>query len=131
MITLAEARAWIEAYGAAWMARDPAQIVELFTAEASYRERRFRRPIKSRQAIRDYWQVLVREQQRDVVFKAEQIMVDGDQAFVHWTSQFLWRPINGIMELDAVARVTFGDERNAAGLRPASAFEEWIENRDG
>ena len=129
-MTLEEAQAWMEAYGAAWIDRDPAQVAELFTADASYRERRFRRPIRTRQAIRDYWQVIVREQQRDVVFTAGQIMVDGDQALVQWTAHFHWRPINGLMELDAVARVTFAAETNAAGLHCASAFEEWIEARD-
>jgi uncharacterized protein (TIGR02246 family) len=130
VVTLDAARAWIDAYGAAWVARDPALIADLFTAEATYRERRFRRPIRTRQAIRDYWQVLVREQQRDVTFNAEQVMVAGDQAMVQWTAQFVWRPINGLMELDAVARISFADEVNAVGTRLASAFEEWIEVRD-
>jgi len=130
MIAEADARAWIEAYGDAWTTRDPDKIVKLFTADASYQERRFHAPLRGAGPIRNYWQMLVHDLQRDVAFDVEQIVVSGNQAFVHWTAHFTWRPINGIFELDTVSRVTFSDE-TLSGLRLVSSFEEWINSREG
>src|SRR4051794_39129895 len=104
MIAEADARAWIEAYGDAWITRDPDKVVRLFTPDASYRERPFHAPLRGSDSIRNYWQMLVHDLQRDVAFEIEQVVVSGDSAFVHWTAHFTWRPINGIFELDAVSR---------------------------
>src|SRR4051794_23128508 len=96
VITEADARAWTEAYGDAWVTRDPDKVVKLFTPDATYRERRFFAPLEGVEAIRNYWQMLVHDLQRDVGYDVEQIVVSGDQALVHWTAHFTWRPINGI-----------------------------------
>jgi len=130
MITEAEAIDWVAAYGDAWMTREPDRIVRLFTPDATYRERRFRAAIQGADAIRSYWQDLVHDLQRDVHFQPEQIVVAGNQAFVHWSSHFSWRPINGILELDAFSRVSFSAETRD-GVRLATTFEEWIESREG
>jgi hypothetical protein len=102
----------------------------LFTDAATYQERRFRAPIRGVDAIRAYWQDLVHDLQHEVHFEPGQIAIAGDQAFLHWTAHFVWRPINGILELDAIARITFSDETRD-GLRLVSAFEEWIDSREG
>jgi uncharacterized protein (TIGR02246 family) len=129
MISEDDARAWVAAYAEAWVNRDPDRVVELFTSDARYQERRFGNPLEGVEAIRTYWQTLVHELQREVAFELHQVAVTGDQAFLHWTAHFIWRPINGIVELDAVSRVTFAPEtRN--GLRLASGFEEWINSRE-
>jgi ketosteroid isomerase-like protein len=129
VITEAEARAWLAAYGQAWITRDPARIVELFTADALYRERRFRPPLYGTEAIRDYWRVLVYDLQRDIAFDVDEVIVSGDLAIAHWRAHFMWRPSYSVHELDAMSRITFASEsRN--GLRLASGFEEWIENRE-
>lgn len=130
MISESEVRAWVAAYGDAWVTQDPAKIVKLFTPAATYRERRFRNPIDGVAAIGAYWRDLVHDLQRDVHFEPEQVAVVGDQAFVHWTAHFTWRPINGILELDAVSRITWSAE-SRDGLRLATAFEEWIDSREG
>ena len=130
MVSETEVRDWLAAYGDAWVTQDPGKIVQLFTDTATYQERRFRTPIAGIDAIRSYWQDLVHDLQRDVHFEPQQIAITGDQAFVHWTAHFTWRPINGILELDAVARITYSAEtRN--GRRLATAFEEWIDSREG
>lgn len=130
MITESDARTWIEAYGQAWVTRDPDRIVRLFTPDATYRERRFQPALKGIDAIRNYWEVIVVASQRDVSFEPDFVAVAGDQAVIHWTAQFTWLPINGIMELDAMNRITFAGE-TLDGLRLATAFEEWIDIREG
>lgn len=129
MISETEARAWIEAYGEAWTTQDPDKIVRLYTRDAGYRERRFHPGIRSAEQIWGYWDLIVRELQRDVGFEVRSVAVAGDTAFINWRSHFTWRPINGVMELDAMSRVEFSDE-SADGLRLASNFEEWIDHRE-
>ena len=130
MISDSEVGDWIAAYGNAWVTQNPDKIVRLFTDDATYQERRFRTPIAGIEAIRSYWQDLVHDLQRDIHFEPVQIATAGDQAFVHWTAHFTWRPINGILELDAVSRITFSPGTRD-GLRLATAFEEWIDSREG
>jgi ketosteroid isomerase-like protein len=129
MISENEARAWMQAYGEAWTTQDPDKIVRLYTKDAGYRERRFRPGIHTAQRIRDYWNLIVRELQRDVGFEVVSVAVTGDTAFINWRSHFTWRPINGVMELDAMSRIEFSSE-TANGLRLASNFEEWIDQRE-
>jgi ketosteroid isomerase-like protein len=129
MISETEARAWIEAYGEAWTTQDPDKIVQLYTRDASYRERRFHPGIRNTEHIWEYWDLIVRELQRDVGFEVVSVAVSGDTAFFNWRSHFTWRPINGVMELDAMSRVQFSSE-SANGLRLASNFEEWIDHRE-
>ncbi len=130
MIGETEVRDWLAAYKDAWVSRDPDKVVALFTDAASYQERRFRPALGGIEAIRGYWTTIVQELQRDIAFDVEQVMVSGDEAMVHWRAHFTWRPIMGILELDAVARLTFGGEsRN--GLRLCRSFEEWIEVQEG
>lgn len=129
MISEQEARAWIEAYGRAWTTQDPAKIVRLFTRDATYRERRFHPGVSGIDSIRDYWDLIVYELQRDVGFETVSVAVSGDDAYINWRAHFTWRPINGVMELDAVSRAHFSAE-SLDGIRLVSRFEEWIDHRE-
>ena len=68
------------------------------------------------------------DRQRDIAFDFDLFAVRGPQAFTHWTAHFTWLPVNGIMELDGAARITF--TREADSVVRAHTFEEWIEKRD-
>lgn len=130
MLSEGEARAWIDAYGEAWVTQDPGRLVRLFTDDAGYRERRFHPGIHGIDAIRDYWHLIVHELQRDVGFESISLAVSGDSAFYNWRSHFTWRPINGVMELDAVSRAEFSSQTRD-GIRLCRNFEEWIDHREG
>lgn len=127
-VSEAQAHDWVDAYGRAWAARDTPAVVALFSEDAVYRERRFQPPIVGRAAIVQYWNAHVVEGQRDIAFNWTMLAVRADQAFIHWTAHFTWLPINGIMELDAVARLRFVPGTGGSVL--CSTFEEWIEIRD-
>jgi ketosteroid isomerase-like protein len=129
MITAAEAMAWITAYGEAWTTQDPDKIVRLFTADAGYRERRFHPGLRGHAEIHDYWQFLIHDLQHDIGFEVVSVAVSGDMAYINWRSHFSWRPINGILELDALSRTQFSSE-SLGGIRLASEFEEWIDHRE-
>lgn len=129
MITEVEAWTWMDAYGKAWMQQDPDRIVRLFTADAGYRERRFHPGLRGVEKIREYWQHIVHDLQVDVGFETVSLAVSADIAYVNWRSHFIWRPINGIMELDAMTRITFVDD-SRDGVRLAREFEEWVDRRE-
>jgi uncharacterized protein (TIGR02246 family) len=129
VISQQEASAWIAAYGKAWTTQDVEGVARLFTEDATYRERHFRPALEGRDAIRDYWQLMVHDLQHDIGFEVHQVVVAGEQAFAHWTAHFAWRPINGVLELDAFCRLTFAAE-SEGGLRLCSTFEEWIDSRE-
>jgi hypothetical protein len=47
---------WIDRYQRAWEAADAGEVVDLFTADSSYRSSLFREPYIGSDAIRQYWQ---------------------------------------------------------------------------
>jgi len=122
-------RAWLDAFGRAWSDRDPSVIVELFTHDARFQERRFRRPLSGRDAIVRYWEMMVRGQQRDVEVSYDLLAVRGERAYVHWRAAFTWLPIGRTIEVDAIAQVGFSHLPGEYGLL-AAAWDEWVELRE-
>lgn len=124
----ADVVAWLDRYKRAWEERDAELVAALFTLDATYREQPFAAPVRGRDGVRRYWLANVVEHQRDVHFEHELWAVRDKRGFFHWRAHFTWLPINGIMELDGVSRISFaaGD----AGLL-CHRLEEWIVIRDG
>lgn len=127
-ISVAEAEAWLAGYKRAWIYRDVTLAVALFTDNATYREGRFRPAMIGSEAIRLYWHGRVYEGQRDIAFDHKIWAVSGSQCFAEYRANFTWLPINGIMELDGVLRLTF--EPKPGGGLLCSVLEEWIDVRD-
>lgn len=122
-------RAWLDAFGRAWSERDPALVLALFTHDARFQERRFRRPLSGRDAIVRHWETMVRGQQRDVEITYDLLALRAGQAFVHWRGSFTWLPIGRTMEVDAIAQVAFSPLPGEYGLL-AAAWDEWRELRE-
>lgn len=129
LISETAVRAWMDAYRAARIERDPDRTAALFTADAHYQERRYKPALSGREAIRNYWRVMVK-QQRDLAFSYDLLAVRGSRAFVHWRANFTWLPINGILELDAISQIVFADTPGEHGLL-AAAWDEWMDIREG
>jgi hypothetical protein len=130
VLTESDVKSWMAAYGKAWVERDPDQIVKLFTSTGHYQERRFKPSLEGIGAIRNYWRVTVQESQRDVAFAYDVLALRDSHAFVHWTASFVWLPINGIMELDAISQILFAPERGTDGQLLAQNWDEWIDIRE-
>jgi uncharacterized protein (TIGR02246 family) len=122
-------RAWLDAFGRAWCDRDPSLVAALFTPDAHFQERRFRRPLGGRAAIARHWETMVRGQQRDVEVSYELLAVRGDRAYAHWRGAFTWLPIGRTIEVDAIARIGFSHLPGDYGLL-AAAWDEWLELRE-
>ena len=122
-------RAWLDAFGRAWSDRDPSLVLELFTHDAHFQERRFRRPLSGRDAIVHYKETKKHTQQRDVDVSYDLLAVHGGRAYVHWRGSFSWLPIGRTIEVDAIARVGFSHLPGEYGLL-AAAWDEWVELRE-
>lgn len=127
-ISAADANTWLRGYEQAWESRDPEKVVALFTPNASYRDNRFGRPMTGLDAIRHYWATTVNEFQRDVNFDFQLWGIAGNQCIATWQCTFLWLPINGVIEIDGIFRITFAGMRNGVPL--CQTFEEWYESRE-
>lgn len=57
---------WVERYRQAWEQADADAVVELFTADASYRSSVFAEPSVGSAAIRAYWQRATGTQSSDI-----------------------------------------------------------------
>jgi len=53
---------WLERYRKAWIERDADLAGSLFTEDAIYREQPFQKPFVGRDAIRQYWHAVTRNQ---------------------------------------------------------------------
>lgn len=97
---------WLAGYGAAWEAKDPAQLTALFDSEADYFETPFSGPFKGLAAIQSYWREAVAAQQ-DIRFRAELWSIDGATAIAHWRTTFTRLPARAKSTLDGVFHLRF------------------------
>ena len=78
----------LEAYGRAWIRRDPDEVAALFTSSATYQVDPFRAPLEGREAIREYWARSPGARQRDVRFQAGPAVQQGNAVFAEWEAGF-------------------------------------------
>ena len=117
-MTPAALETWLERYGTAWEARDPALAGRLFTANARYHEMPFDEPKSGRAGIEEYWRTVTADQ-RDVQFESEVIAVSGNTGIAHWSAKFRLESNGATVELDGVFVLEF----DSGGL--CSKLREW------
>ena len=108
--------AWLQKYGAAWEARDPAAAGALFTADASYHEMPFDAPKQGRAAIEEYWRNVTTEH-RDVKFESKVISVHGNTGVAHWHTRLRVASTGATLELDGVFVLEFDESGRCKSLR--------------
>lgn len=110
--------AWLDAYKAAWEARDPEAATALFTADASYHEMPFDAPIEGRKDIAAYWAKAVAGQE-NIAFTYEVLACSGDAGLCHWHCAFIGSPGGAAIDLDGVFHCRFADSGHV------DRFREW------
>jgi len=125
MISNAEVVSWFEGYKSAWVERDVELAVSLFTADAEYKEKRFAEPLLGHPTLRSYWNDRVYEHQRDISFDYQIWSVKENICIAGWQASFTWLPINGIMQMDGVFRLTFTKADDGKIL--CTNFNEWMD----
>ena len=123
-LTSAALEAWLQGYGAAWVARDASAAGRLFAAGARYHEAPYDEPKMGRAGIEAYWQSVTADQ-RDVQFKSSLIAVHGDTGVAHWSAKFRLESTGAIVELDGGFVLEFDASGHCSSLR------EWWHVRGG
>lgn len=78
---------WLDAYGAAWEARDSDAFAAVFTEDATYQWTPFEEPKHGRQEIGDaFWDAV--EGQRNIHFRYRVLSVSGDLGVCRWWCEF-------------------------------------------
>jgi ketosteroid isomerase-like protein len=87
-LTKQDVRDVIAVYIRAWETQDPGLIVTIFTPDATYHERVLLDAIPDREAIREYWQSKVVDQQANITCRLLNLYLDGDTAIAEWEAEF-------------------------------------------
>jgi ketosteroid isomerase-like protein len=109
---------WLDAYGRAWVARDPEAAALLFTEDALYQWGPFGRRLRGRVMIREAWADAV-EDQENVVFGYEVLSATETGGIVRWWASMDLRARDMVERNEGILRVAFDD----SGL--CTSFEEW------
>ena len=108
--------AWLEKYGAAWVARDAMAAGRLFTADATYHEQPFEPVKQGRAAIEDYWKTVTADQ-REIAFESKVIAVNGNTGVAHWKATFKLQSSGATISLDGVFVLEFTASGECRSLR--------------
>jgi hypothetical protein len=100
-LTTSSLETWLKRYKQAWEQRDPAQAAALFTENAPYHEMPFDAPKAGRAGIRDYWATVTADQ-RNVVFEAHVVAVNGNTGVARWSATLNSAASGARIELDGV-----------------------------
>jgi uncharacterized protein (TIGR02246 family) len=112
-------RTWLDRYGAAWEAQDPAAAAALFTPDGTYAWGPFSPPIEGREAIRDAWDYATRGQQSDIHFGYEVLTVAGGRGIARWWASMKVNATAQPVRMEGIFLVTLASD----GL--CQVFREW------
>jgi hypothetical protein len=91
-------RSWLEAYGAAWEARDPEASARLFEEDGTYQVTPFLEPMRGQQAILEYWTQVARTQE-DIKFGCEVLALTSEMGIARWWASFVRIPAGALYKV--------------------------------
>ena len=116
MINERDLSRWLEAYGAAWVNKDPAAAAALFTEDASYQETPYAEPFAGRAGIGEYWATVTKDQD-DIDFSYRVLGTSGSTGFAQWSARFRLASEDARVELNGVFVLEFADTTHVSSLR--------------
>jgi hypothetical protein len=112
-------KAWLEAYGRAWVGRDARAAAELYAEDGTYQVTPFVEPMRGLGAIFEYWSH-VAATQRDIQFGYEVLAVTQEMGIARWSASFVIVPQGFETRLDGIFVIALD-----AGGRCRSLREWW------
>ncbi len=109
---------WLQAYGAAWQAKDASAFAALFEEDGLYYWTPFEDPKKGRDEIAAAFSDAVANQQ-DIDFGARLLYVQAQLGAAHWSCAFTRTNTGERVHLDGIFVVQFNDKGSAL------SFREW------
>ena len=109
-------RSWMDAYGRAWIGRNPRAAANLFAEDGTYQVTPFAEPIRGRSAILDYW-THVAETERDIQFGYEVLALTPEVGIARWWASFLIVPQGLQTKLDGIFLIALDADSRCKSLR--------------
>lgn len=117
-LTVESLEQWLASYGEAWESRSARKAGKIFTDDATYRESPYDAPFVGKQAIKDYWAGVTKDQ-KDIDFTSKVLAVSGDTGIAHWHAEFTQASSGAKVALDGIFVLEFAEN----GL--CKKLEEW------
>jgi hypothetical protein len=111
-------RVWAEKFLKAWADLNPEGALAVLSKDVEYHESPFSGPCKSWQEVKNLWTV-VPDNQKDITYKHDVVMVEGDLGLIHWNVRRTTLPEGKRQEFDGVFLVRL----NQKGL--CTMFKQW------
>jgi hypothetical protein len=111
-------KSWLDAYGQAWMNRNPEAATALLTEGGTYQVTLFLDPMRGRKAIFEYWSDVARTEE-DIRFGYEILVENGQLNIPRWAASFVIIPHGLVTRLDGIFLVSLDGE----GL--CRSLQEW------
>jgi hypothetical protein len=109
-------KSWLEAYGRAWVGRNPQAAADLFAEDGTYQVTPFVEPMRGRPAIFEYWSNVARTQQ-DIQFGYEILAVTQEAGIARWWASFLIVPQGLQTKLDGISLISLDADGRCRLLR--------------
>ena len=88
MINKKTAEKILRIYKEAWIEQDIDKILSIFTKDGVYHERVLKKPIVGHEAIKEYWQTKVCDEQSKIKFKLLNYYICEDTIIAEWDASF-------------------------------------------
>jgi uncharacterized protein (TIGR02246 family) len=113
---ISEFKLWLDDYGRAWEARDPAAAADLFANDGTYQVTPFVEPLRGYEAILNYWREVARTEEQ-IRFGYEVLAVTNNYGIARWWSSFIRVPPGLQTKLDGIFLTCLDSRRRCTSLR--------------
>ncbi|MGA2814363.1 MAG: nuclear transport factor 2 family protein [Candidatus Acidiferrum sp.] len=107
---------WLDAYGQAWVSRDPKASAALFADTGTYQVTPFDTPIRGREAILQNWNGVARTEE-NIKFAYQMLFASADLNIAQWSASFDIIPQGLQTKLDGIFLISLDDEGRCKSLR--------------
>jgi hypothetical protein len=109
-------QSWLDAYGRAWMERDPEAAAALYAQEGTYQVTPFQEPFRGRGAIFDYWTEVARTEE-GIQFNCEILAVTDGYGIATWWASLVRVPPGLPTKLDGIFLIALDVDGRCTSLR--------------
>ena len=107
---------WLDAYGQAWVNRDPEAATALFAEGGTYQVTPFLEPMRGRKAIFEYWSEVARTEE-SIKFEYEILIVNAKLNIAKWSAWFVIVPPGLKTKLDGIFLISLDEEGRCTSLQ--------------
>jgi hypothetical protein len=109
-------RTWLDAYGQAWVNRNPEAAAALFSKDGTYQVTPFLDSMCGRKAIFEYWSEVARTEE-DIKFEYEILVANAELNIAKWSASLVIVPPGLQTKLDGIFLISLDEEGRCTSLR--------------